>query len=136
MIPSPHIFTLFPYTTLFRSNYRNIGSSCELGDRALLGVAYHHRVDIPTHDTTGVVDGFPFGHRRKRKPCRITDGTTQPAESSTKTHSCTGAGLEKQIAQYCSFEHTRYFLPPGDGLHDICQRKQFFYTVTCELIDR
>src|SRR5690625_6431451 len=66
MIPSPHIFTLFPYTTLFRSNYRNIGSSCELGDRALLGVAYHHRVDIPTHDTTGVVDGFPLDRKSTR----------------------------------------------------------------------
>src|SRR5690625_7546725 len=97
-------------------NYRNIGSSCELGDRALLGVAYHHRVDIPTHDTTGVVDGLPFGHRRERKPCRITDGATQPAVSSTKNHARTGAGLEEHMAHDWSFQPTRYVYPLGHGL--------------------
>src|SRR3712207_9250601 len=55
MIRRPPRSTLFPYTTLFRSQHRETHAAVELGD---------HRHDVVADEGVEVVDGLrPYSHR-------------------------------------------------------------------------
>src|SRR3712207_1210027 len=75
MIRRPPRSTLFPYTTLFRSQHRETHAAVELGD---------HRHDVGPDEGVEVVDGLrPYSHRggsgvhattplrSRRRPCGI-----------------------------------------------------------------